>query len=208
MGAIYCDMDGVLCHFEVGSVRNINQTLEDAEDPGWTHPSKKIRTAVRRIHRDHGPSYRVELGQDLRADRGVKSLSYGLVGRDPGTFFRNLPPHPDGLSQLWPFLNSIGVPVHVLSAPIMGSGPGGTAGDGKRDWVSANLSPSPASVIITPAADKPAYAVDPSTGKPNVLVDDKAATIQSWNSRGGIGILHQPGNSSASINELKERLGL
>jgi len=209
VGAIYCDMDGVLCHFEVGSVTNINAVLEAASgDPEWTHSSKRIRSAVRRIHRDHGPDYRVELGQDLRADKGVKNLSYALVGVDPGSFFRNLPPHADGVNQLWPFLNSLGLTVNILSAPIDGVGPGGSAADGKRDWVEANLSPSPASVIITPAASKPFHAVDESTGKPNILVDDKASTIQSWNSQGGIGILHQPGNSAGSIAELRERLGL
>ena len=209
IGAVYCDMDGVLAHFEVGSVNNINAVLDAAAvDPEWTHSSKKIRAAVRRVHRDLGPEYRVQLGDDLRAEKGIKSLSYGLVGLDPGTFFRDLPPHADGISVLWPFLHSLGKPVHILSAPISGNGEGGTAEDGKTDWVGDKLNPSPASIIITPAAAKQAYAINESTGMPNLLVDDKPATIQQWNALGGIGILHIPGDSAGSIAQIQERLGV
>ena len=42
----------------------------------------------------------------------------------------------------------------------------------------------------------------------NILVDDKESTIISWNDSGGIGIFHEPGNSSRSVREIKLRLGL
>ena len=205
IGAIYCDMDGVLVDFERGAVELINAELEKAQDSTWSSPAKSIRSSVRRVHKDLGPDYRVTLGDDLRANKGIKNLSYAVVGRDPGTFFRNLQPLPDGISQLWPFLNALGVPVHILSDPINGSGEGGTAADGKRDWVKI-LEPAPSTVEIQAAIDKPNFAIDPITGKPNVLVDDKAATVVEWISRGGIGILHEPGNSSGSIINLQKQL--
>ncbi len=166
---VYCDMDGVLVDFEAGAVKLINAELEAATDPTWASPNKSIRSAVRRVHRDLGPEYRAELGDDLRAEKGIKNLSYAVVGRDPGGFFRGLPALSDGISQLWPFLHTLGVPVHILSAPIYGKGPGGTAAEGKTDWVE-RLDPAPVSIEIQDAVDKPKFAIDPATGKPNILV--------------------------------------
>ena len=198
-------MDGVLVDFEAGAIKLINRELESASEPGWTSTRKSVRSSVRRVHRDLGTEYRAKPGDDLRAEKGIKNLSYAVIGRDPGGFFRGLPPFQDGISQLWPFLHSLGVPVHILSAPISGTGPGGTAEDGKRDWVQ-RLDPAPVTVEIEDAVDKPKFAVDRASGKPNVLVDDKAVTVAAWNGKGGIGILHVPGQSRASISELERRL--
>ena len=205
IGAVYCDMDGVLVNFEAGAVKLINAELEAAMDPNWTSPTKSIRSSIRRVHRELGKDYRVQLGDDLRALKPIKNLSYALVGRDPGGYFRNLPALQDGINQLWPFLHTLGVPVHILSAPINGKGPGGTAAEGKKDWVQV-LEPAPITVEIQDAVDKPNFAIDPNTGLPNVLVDDKTSTVAAWNGLGGIGILHEPGNSAASISELQKRL--
>ena len=210
VGAIYCDMDGVLVDFEAGAIALVNETLLAAREPGWTSTSKSIRSSVRRVWRELGEGYLLSPGDDLRANKGIKNLSYSLIGKDPGTFFRSLPPFEDGVRLLWPFLNSLGVPVHILSAPISGVGPGGSAEDGKRDWAKI-LTPQPASVIIASAVEKHMYAMDMSTGKPNVLVDDKESTVSAWNSpeSGGdpYGILHFPGDSMSTIQRL-QRLGL
>ena len=74
-----------------------------------------------------------------------------------------------------------------------------------RDWVQ-RLDPAPVTVEIEDAVDKPNFAIDRTSGKPNILVDDKAATVAAWNGKGGIGILHVPGQSRASISELERRL--
>ena len=60
-------------------------------------------------------------------------------------------------------------------------------------------------IIIIPAKNKKEYAV--TAGIPNILIDDKPSTVQAWNSAGGIGILHQPGRSAATVSELI-RMGL
>ena len=72
-------------------------------------------------------------------------------------------------------------------------------------WAMENLDPTPVEVILSPASQKAGSAT--SRGVPNVLVDDKASTIQAWNDAGGIGILHTPGGSSSTIAKLQE-LGL
>jgi hypothetical protein len=43
--------------------------------------------------------------------------------------------------------------------------------------------------------------------KNKILIDDRADTIERWNAKGGIGILHDPKNPQATIKILKE-LGL
>ena len=69
-------------------------------------------------------------------------------------------------------------------------------------WAMENLNPSPSEVIETRAIQKSEYAE--AGGIPHVLIDDKASTIQSWNDKGGIGILHTPGGSSKTIARLQE----
>jgi hypothetical protein len=122
---------------------------------------------------------------------------------NPGGFYASLPPLMDGVEQLWPYLAGSGHRLSILSAPVAGrKGAPMTADEGKKRWAKANLSPPPGEVIIMPAAGKPEYAI--SQDIPNVLVDDKASTISVWNDRGGIGVLHIPGGSGATISRLKE----
>jgi len=112
---------------------------------------------------------------------------------------------PDGVEQLWPFLNSTGHVVNLLSAPISSRWKGmPTAGDGKRQWAEV-LVPPPADIIITPARQKAEYAT--AGGVPNILIDDRASTVDAWNKVGGIGVLHRSGDSAGTIRQLQE-LGL
>lgn len=45
------------------------------------------------------------------------------------------------------------------------------------------------------------------SGKNRILIDDREDTIERWNAKGGIGILHNPNDPQATIEKLKE-LGL
>jgi hypothetical protein len=127
------------------------------------------------------------------------------ISSNPGLIFSSMQPHQDGISQLWPFLNKTGLIVNILSAPINGnkSSPT-TAADGKTEWVQTWLSPQPANIIITPSARKFEHAT--TNGTVNILIDDKASTIDSWNEAGGIGILHVPKNSVQTIQQLTDIL--
>ena len=198
---IYCDMDGVVADFETGATSLINKHLEQAAIPGWSSASSTMRSSVRKIHRELGPDFRVPQGTDLRSHPAIKRMSYAVIGQDPGGFFLSLPPLPDGTQMLWPFLNSLNMQVNMLSAPIT-SKTGMTAEQGKRLWVAEHLNPQPADVIIRSAEEKQSFAIQ-QDGTPNIIIDDKHSTIEQWNSVGGIGILHTPGDSERTIHILK-----
>jgi hypothetical protein len=52
---------------------------------------------------------------------------------------------------------------------------------------------------------KPAKFKHEFSGKNRILIDDRADTIENWNAKGGIGILHTSANNT--IKQLKQ-LGL
>jgi hypothetical protein len=204
IGAIYCDMDGVLVDFEAGATELISSILDGTADPMWTAGSKSMMKNIERVRADLGEDWRPQNKADLDA-KGVRQILMSAVSSAPGDFFESLPPLDDGINELWPFLNDAGVPVHILSAPIRGREGTRPAEDGKRAWCARYLSPVPESIIIVDAVDKARWAMP--DGNVNLLVDDKAKTIDAWNSLGGIGILHPPGDSASSISEIKRRLG-
>ena len=196
---IYCDMDGVLVNFEVGAISLINSALDGEYALG-----RGADKALGKLHDVLGEDWRAQTSADLRI-KPVRNFMFAMIAENPGDFFGALPPLLDGANQLWPYLNSTGHIVKLLTAPVMGKPGMPTAGEGKEMWAMENLDPPPQEVILSPARQKVGSAV--SAGISNILVDDKASTIQSWNDAGGIGILHIPGGSSATIARLQE-LGL
>jgi len=196
---IYCDMDGVLVDFEEGAVSMINDALTTGEIPG-----KNGQKALRRLYREMGSTWRARSRADLDI-KPVRNLMFALISQNPGEFFANLPALDDGVNQLWPYLISTNHPVSLLTAGVPGRPEASTADAGKKMWAMNNLVPSPDKVILRPAAEKSMFAVTDKV--PNILIDDKVTTIQSWNEAGGIGILHIPGGSSQSIARL-QKLGL
>ena len=196
-------MDGVIVDFEAGALDLVSQILDGSADPMWTSSSKSMQKNVQKLIDELGPDWRPNSRHDLDV-KGVRQVMLSAISSAPGEFFGSLPPLDDGINELWPFLNGLGAPVHVLSAPVRGREGVSTAEEGKRSWCDRYLSPAPESIIIVDAVDKPNWAV--TDGIPNVLVDDKKKTVDAWNERGGIGILHIPGDSEGSIRELRSRL--
>ena len=198
-------MDGVIVDFLSGAVSLINEWLEQAKDAPPSE-SKKLRVAYRRILRDVGPDFQASSEQDLRLP-AIRNLMFLLIGRNPKKHFANLGVHEDGVNVLWPYLNSLGRVVSLLTAGIPDARSDVTGAElGKRIWAARNLQPQPYQLICTKAVLKREYAVSPD-GTPNVIIDDKLRTIDQWNEDGGYGILHISGRSDLTVRKL-EQLGL
>jgi len=197
---IYCDMDGVLVDFEAGTIKLLNSILDGEKIPGAKRGKSYWKT-LRKLHNELGEDWRPQGRPDLNL-KPARNFMFAVISENPGGFFGALPPLSDGVNQLWPYLNSTGHTVKLLTAGVPGRSEMPTAEEGKKMWAMENLDPPPKSVILSPARQKAENAAPGDT--PNVLIDDKASTIQTWNAAGGIGILHTPGGSSVTIARLQE----
>jgi len=196
-------MDGVLVDFESTAISLTNNILSGGKLPGVSR-SKGHFYRVQQVHDEMGKDWRLTSGNDLQIPV-VRKLMLTSISANPGLIFLSMQPHQDGITQLWPFINRVGLTVNILSAPINGnkSAPM-SAADGKTSWVENWLKPQPKNIIITPSARKYEHAT--TDGVENILIDDKASTIDAWNAAGGIGILHTPKNSAKTIQQLIEIL--
>lgn len=200
---IFCDMDGVLVDFESTAISLTNNILSGGKLPGVSR-NKHHFHRVQQVHDEMGADWRLTSGNDLQIPV-VRKLMLTSIAANPGLIFLSMQPHQDGITQLWPFINRVGLTVNILSAPINGSKSAPmSAADGKTSWVENWLTPQPKNIIITPSARKHEHAT--TGGVANILIDDKASTIDSWNNSGGIGILHIPKNSEKTIQQLTDIL--
>lgn len=106
-------------------------------------------------------------------------------------FWSKMPWMVDG-KNLWAHISKY--KPALLSAPSKKS----SSRYGKRLWVNENMPGT--KLILAKRENKQEYS-----GKNKILIDDRPDTIDEWNSRGGIGILHTSANNT--IEKLKE-LGL
>jgi len=106
-------------------------------------------------------------------------------------FWKNLEWMPDG-QILWNYIK----PYHpyILTAPSLNPG----SKQGKKEWVERLDG-------MKKQYFKPAKFKHEFSGKNRILIDDRADTIENWNAKGGIGILHTSANNT--IKQLKQ-LGL
>lgn len=200
---IFCDMDGVLVDFESTAISLTNNILSGGKLPGVSR-SKGHFYRVQQVHDEMGNDWRLTSGNDLQIPV-VRKLMLTSISANPGLIFLSMQPHQDGVAQLWPFINRVGLTVNILSAPINGNKNSPmTAADGKTSWVENWLTPQPKNIIITPSARKYEHAT--TDGVANILIDDKSSTIDAWNAAGGIGILHVPKNSEKTIQQLADIL--
>lgn len=185
IGQIYCDMDGVLVNFK----DPVEKMIKDAISGNYYSRSALINKRIAKL-KERFQSANEFSFQDHNLDKDAKKFMMGVIASNPADFFANLPPHQDGAIHLWKFLHTFGLKVNVLSAPVRDHQDSiESAREGKTFWVKKYLNPQPESIIIADAVKKHLWATD-EQGNPNILIDDKASTIDSWNQSGGIGILH------------------
>ena len=123
----------------------------------------------------------------------------GVDGDNKIKFWVGIPPM-EGASQL---VNYVSKHDYVmLTAPSIKK----QSRLGKALWIrnhTGDIFPSKPTVIFKAAKEK--HKVKPSLTEKDILIDDKASTIDNWNAAGGTGILYTSANQA--ISELK-KLGL
>lgn len=113
-----------------------------------------------------------------------------MIGTD---FFNRLPKFntADSLVQL---VLSYAAQYSICSSPLRGDH--ANSEHWKREWIKTNLSPQPASIVITGQKERHAVNAD---GSPNILIDDRGTNIVAWRARGGIGIKYQADEDSLDV---------
>lgn len=124
------------------------------------------------------------------------SECWKLVNAYEGGWFRQLPLMPDA-KELWEFVNSLGMPVKILTAT------GHNYEDvsrQKEDACQDKLGIHYSDVITVPSGlDKGEFA-----RADRILIDDTEEVIKMWQQCGGIGILHT--DTASTIEKLKNIL--
>jgi len=124
-------------------------------------------------------------------DLNGRNAFWKAVDEDGVRFWAGMPWMPDG-EKLW---NYIKPNVYsLLSSPSFDN----SSRLGKRLWVKNKIPGT--KLILASRKNKQDYAKENA-----ILIDDLKPTIDEWNAKGGIGILHT--SAESTINQLKE-LGL
>ena len=204
---IYCDMDGVLVNFTDYTMALVNDLIAGGDIPWGAEHTKGYRKRLRQVHNKLGPDFRVTDEKQLKDLKEIKNFMFGVIGTNPGEFYLGMPPLEDGISELWPALKATGRDVYILSAAVPARAEGAmTSEQGKIAWVQKHgLDPVKTIVVqgdkeVNTALRKAVYAN--TNGIQNILIDDKQENINDWTNAEGRGILHKPGGSAATIQQL------
>ena len=116
------------------------------------------------------------------------------VDAEGPSFWASLEWTRDG-KQLWSYIKKY--KPYILSSPSRSI----TSKVGKQVWVKTHIPRTQyKELLLYPRHEKQLFA-----GENRILIDDLAKTIDEWNAKGGIGILHT--STASTIKQLKE-LGL
>jgi len=193
---IYCDMDGVLVDFVKGALISINEDVNNAKLPdkketGGLTDLGRLRRAMRREGVDVVTEEHIEkfAGGHSNVRKFAIRHMYASLSDDVD-FWANLP-WMEGGRELWNAIKKY--EPYILTAP-MGAG----SEEGKRQWISRNLSPSPKKIFMS--HDKYKWAT--KGGHKNILIDDFMTNIKPWDEAGGIAIHHTHEDVQETFAEL------
>jgi 5'(3')-deoxyribonucleotidase len=115
------------------------------------------------------------------------------IEKEGALFWANLDWMPDG-QELWRYIKKY--KPNILSSPSQDP----SSKVGKEAWLKMNLQNSYKKAYFYNRSNKQLFS-----DKNRILIDDLPQTIDEWNAKGGIGILHT--SAANTIKELK-KLGL
>jgi hypothetical protein len=132
-------------------------------------------------------------GESPKSFKGTHGINefWKVIDNDGVKFWRGMPWMPDG-QILYNYIKKYNPT--LLSSPSWDE----SSKIGKRLWVKKHTPGT--KLILVPRMYKQDYSL-----KKRILIDDLEVTIEEWNAKGGIGILHT--SASSTIGELK-KLGL
>ena len=122
-----------------------------------------------------------------------KSTFWQPVDTEGPSFWANLPWMPDG-QTLWRYIKRY--KPYILSSPSRSL----SSNEGKKAWCKININNQYKDLLLYQRAQKQLFS-----GENHILIDDLSNTIDEWNAKGGIGILHT--SAADTISKLK-KLGL
>ena len=168
---IYCDMDGVLCDFDLGYERLTDMSTSEANTQGSSFFWNLFRTKLKEKNMPEK-----EFWANLEWQPGGRELWKAISPYTPNILSSpaidfNLPSD----QQLNPEFNQ--------------------AIQGKKEWIFKNLT-NVGKEIFVPAVQKATFAA-PN----HILIDDMFKNISAWKASGGIAILHKDTNKTLSILE-------
>jgi hypothetical protein len=135
------------------------------------------------------------IGKSL-SNNSITDNDWKIISSKPN-FWSDLPWMHDG-KILWDFVKHFSP--HILSAYPPNDKE--NAIRGKRKWIIKNLHYPLHDVHLVERHEKQQYAMNPKTGKPNILIDDYQKNIDEWRKAGGIPVHHVGARST--IMKLKE----
>ena len=88
-------MDGVLVNFADYTIGLVNKLIAGGGIPWGAEQTEGYRKRLRRIHNRLEPGFRVTDEKQLKEKPEIKSFMFGVIGTNPGEFYKRMSPYQD-----------------------------------------------------------------------------------------------------------------